>query len=146
MATTPTINISHLLKKINDKMKTKADRELNALNLTYAQMHVLIYLMVETENQEAPLKQIEKRFEVAQATMAGIVSRLESKGFVYPASDPHDRRVKIVHLTPQGIDFLKRHREAMEEKDRQLVSCLSKDEQQELIRLLNVLYENLSDD
>lgn len=146
MTLEPSASIPHLLKKIDDKMKTSADRELHALNLTFAQMHVLIYLMIETENHEAPLKQIEKRFEVAQATMAGIVSRLEAKGFVKGDVDPHDHRRKIVRLTPQGLDFLEHHREEMNKRDRELLSCLSEEEQQELIRLLNILYKKLSED
>ena len=48
------------------------------------------------------MKEIERHFQVAQSTVAGIVVRLERKGFVEAAGDRSDRRIKLVRLTAEG--------------------------------------------
>lgn len=69
------------IKKINDLMYKFGNQELKKIDLTFSQFHALVYLE-HCENGEATLKQLEAHFKVAQATMAGIISRLECKGYV----------------------------------------------------------------
>lgn len=48
------------------------------------------------------MKELERYFGVAQSTIAGVVSRLEQKGFVEAFGDAADKRIKVVHITPAG--------------------------------------------
>ena len=48
------------------------------------------------------MKELERKFCVAQSTVAGIISRLEQKGFVEAFGDASDKRIKLVHITPDG--------------------------------------------
>lgn len=137
--------IPHLLKKINDRMFQQGNRDLAKLNLTLSQMNVMIYLVLVNEEHIAPLKDIEKKFEVSQATMAGIVSRLEAKDFVEAVNDPKDKRIKLVRITKKGNTFMEKHRKEMEEKDQKLVSGLTNAEQKELIRMLEIIYQTVKE-
>lgn len=136
-------NIPHLLKKIDDRMFQQANRDLGKLNMTLSQMNILIYLMEVNEEHMSPLKDIEKKFEVSQATMAGIVSRLEEKGFVESVTNHKDKRIKLVRISTQGLNFMEKHRAAMDLKDKNIVSGLSKTEQKELLRMLEIVYETI---
>lgn len=138
-------NIPHLLKKINDRMFQQANRDLAKLNLTLSQMHVLIYLMEINEEHIAPLKDIEKKFEVSQATMAGIVSRLEEKDFVEALTSPEDKRIKLVRISKHGMELMEEHRIEMEKKDKVVISGLTKDEQDDLFRMLQIVYETVKE-
>ena len=48
------------------------------------------------------MKELERTFCVAQSTVAGIISRLEQKGFIEAFGDASDKRIKVVHITPAG--------------------------------------------
>ena len=134
-----------LLKKINDRMYAKANADLGASNMTFSQMHVLIFLANEPQH-EAALKDLEKQFQVAQPTMAGIVNRLALKEFVETLPKPGDRSAKIVHLTSKGEAFMKQHREDMKRNDEKLFRGMSEEDCQELFRLLSLLYEAVISD
>ena len=70
-----------LIKQIHDGLEKQANNSLRTQGLTMSQMGVLIELHFSPEKQ-MPLKELERRLHVAQSTAAGIVARLEQKGFV----------------------------------------------------------------
>jgi DNA-binding MarR family transcriptional regulator len=65
---------------------------------------------------------------VAQPSMTVLVTALEKSGFVERHSDPTDKRVTLVALTPAGADYLRRRRAAGTEVITQLISKLPPDE------------------
>lgn len=91
-----------LLKKNYDLMAKHGNHALQKMGLTFSQFHVLAYLYKKCPDKRAPLKKLETHFEVAQATMAGIVARLDGKGYVISRVCEMDKRVKIIQLTPEG--------------------------------------------
>ena len=95
------------IKKINDLMEKRANHQMQKEDLTFSQHHVLVYL-IQCPEYTAPLKELEKYFRVAQATMAGIVVRLESKGLVESSVSSKDKRVKMVTLTEEGAESCRR--------------------------------------
>ncbi|MBQ6221535.1 MAG: MarR family transcriptional regulator [Solobacterium sp.] len=140
------MDISFKLKRVNDEMFKQANNRLQKDNMTFSQLFVLVYLYREAKDMTASLKELERRFEVAQATMAGIASRLEAKGFVEGVINSQDRRVKQIHLTPQGLEFLKKNHQKMEEHNKHLVQGLSEEELNQLNRYLDIIYQNILED
>ena len=65
-----------LIKQIHDGLEKQANNSLRAQDLTMS--------------------------HVAQSTAAGIVARLEQKGFVEGFGDASDRRIKMLRITPAG--------------------------------------------
>lgn len=90
-----------LIKQIHDRLEKNANNSLRPQGLTLMQVSVLIKLN-EADNQQLSMKELERHFGVAQSTVAGIISRLEQKGFVEAMPDAEDRRVKLVHITGAG--------------------------------------------
>jgi DNA-binding MarR family transcriptional regulator len=72
-------------------------------------------------------------------TLAG----LEKRGLVAIRTDPNDGRSHSISLTTKGRTTHDRVIAAALERERRLLSCLSKDEQEVLINLLRRLHENL---
>ncbi len=140
------MDISFKLKRVNDEMFKQANNRLQKDNMTFSQLFVLVYLYRDAKDMTASLKELERRFEVAQATMAGIASRLEAKGFVEGVINSQDRRVKQIHLTPQGLEFLKKNHQKMEEHNKHLVQGLSEEELSQLNRYLDIIYQNILED
>jgi len=131
-----------LIKKIHDAVGRHVNNALRERGLTLAQVRVLMELRKD-EGTAKPLKELERRFHVAQPTVAGVVHRLEAKGLVRSCSDPEDSRVKLVHLTPEGEKFLNANMREIEEMEKRLVKHLTETEQQELLRMLHTVYDNV---
>ena len=70
-----------LIKIIHDSFEREANNTMRPQGLTAAQGTALQILFNEG-NGQMTLKEFEKHLHVAQSTTAGIVSRLEQKGFV----------------------------------------------------------------
>lgn len=92
-----------LIKQINDELLKNANNALRSQNITLAQLEVLDQLNQAPERQYS-LKELEQILHVAQSTAAGIISRLEQKGFVEGLGDAEDRRIKRVQITPAGME------------------------------------------
>ena len=70
-----------LIKLLHDRLEKQANNTLRGKDLTMMQISVLMELQ-EAEQKQRSMKELERKFCVAQSTVAGIISRLEQKGFV----------------------------------------------------------------
>ena len=87
-------------KKLHFLLEQIMNRKLQELDLTNAQGHAIGYL---THAPEPPCaRDIESTFGLSHATVSGILSRMESKGFIEVRPDPQDRRVKRICLLGKG--------------------------------------------
>lgn len=124
-----------LLKKISDEMRKNANNAMRAQNMTLTQMDALLDLY-EAPDLQLSLKELEQRLHVAQSTAAGIVSRLEQKGLVLGLNDPTDKRVKLVQITPEGLQCVRTSRKFVEEGEDRLLSGLTETERDIFYTLL----------
>lgn len=125
-----------LIKMIHDNFERKANNALRPQGLTAAQGSALLHVFNESDGQMT-LKELERRMHVAQSTAAGIVVRLEQKGLIECFGDPSDRRIKCVRITESGKNCCRIGSAHVSEVEDRLFSCLSEDEQRELLRLLD---------
>lgn len=96
-----TIPSGRLIKLLHDRLEKQANNTLRGKDLTMMQVAVLMELQ-KAEQKQRSRKELEQKFCVAQSTVAGIISRLEQKGFVEAFGDASDKRIKVVHITPAG--------------------------------------------
>ena len=131
-----------LIKKIHDEIEKRANALLRQQDLTLSQMHVLMELEAASAHQ-LTLKELEALLHVAQSTAAGIVVRLEQKGFVESFTDENDRRVKKVMLTPAGLQCCKKAASDVKEIDTKLLSGLTEAEKLLFLDLLEKVFNAL---
>lgn len=131
-----------LIKKINDEMEKNANNVLRAEDLTFSQIGALLELNSAPEGR-LTLKELEKRLHVAQSTAAGIVSRLERKALVEAFGDPQDRRIKIIQITPKGIERVQTADLHRMEAEELLLSGLTETEKTIFYSLLKKVYDTL---
>ena len=98
----PRKDCGSLLKQINDEMRKNANNAMRAQDMTLAQLEALVQLEQAPDGQHS-LKELEQLLHVAQSTAAGIISRLEQKGYVEGFGDAGDRRVKLVRIGGTGV-------------------------------------------
>ena len=132
-----------LIKQINDELEKQANNSLRADDLTMAQMGVLLALDW-TGGKQMTLKELEKVIHVAQSTAAGIVSRLEQKGFVECFGSTEDRRIKVVRLSEAGAQRCRASEQGMAEAEGHILSSLTEAEREILTMLLRKVRDSLT--
>ena len=131
-----------LIKKVHDEIEKKANALLRQQDLTLSQMNVLMELEA-SPNHQLTLKELEGLLHVAQSTAAGIVVRLEQKGFAESFTDESDRRVKKVMLTPAGLQCCKNAASDVKEIEAKLLSGLTEAEKLLFLDLLEKVFNAL---
>ena len=131
-----------LIKKVHDEIEKKANAMLRQQDLTLSQMNVLMELEAIPDHQ-LTLKELEGLLHVAQSTAAGIVVRLEQKGFVESFTDESDRRVKKVMLTPAGLQCCKNAAADVKDIETKLLSGLTEAEKILFRDLLEKVFKSI---
>ena len=134
-------DVGYLIKRINDKLKVRADAELKKYHLTMSQSRVLVYL--RSRGGQATQKEIETFLDVAHPTVVGLVSRMEQNGYVtcWPCEDGRNKYVK---LTPQAEAIDKDMQENMHTSEEMLLAPLSPEDRERLRDLLLTVAEHLT--
>ena len=76
--------------------RTKLDERLRPLGLSQGKWRTLIHL--SHGGNKLTQKEIAERMGIEEPTLAGLLNRLESDGWIERQESPNDRRCKIVHL------------------------------------------------
>ncbi len=131
-----------LIKQIDDEMRKNANNAMRSQNMTLAQLEALLELE-RAPGRQRSLKELEKLLHVAQSTAAGIISRLEQKGFVQGFEAAEDRRVKLVRITPAGQACVCQALLSRNAAEERLLAGLTETERQIFYTLLKKVRDSL---
>ena len=132
-------NLTQYIKMISEKIEKRMNCELKALNITASQMRILIELY-NRNDAKVLMKDLEKFFNVTQATMQGIISRMEKKGYLRTEYLISDKRVKCVMLTEEGTKLAKTALEKICETHKMISSSLSDKEAEQFKTCMDKIY------
>lgn len=135
-------NLGPRLRFLNNRITQYMDQQFLALDLTSTQSFILHHLSLH-ENEAMYPKDIEKRFHLTHPTVSGVLQRLEAKNFIVIEPDRADRRCKRIRLTDRARRCDEAVRQAFETLERLMCSGMSEEEQQTLLRLLDLASANL---
>jgi DNA-binding MarR family transcriptional regulator len=129
-----------MIKQIHDTLEKQANNSLREHDLTLAQFSALIALH-EAPGKQAALKELEQILCVAQSTTAGIITRLEQKGFVEGFGEVSDKRIKMVRITTAGEQCVNDAERLIIEAEAKLLAGLTETER----ILFKVLLQKVAD-
>ncbi len=112
------------------------NRKVEQYNLTGVQAMVVNFL---GEENGVTFQQLAERLHLSNATLTGIVDRLEKTGLVERLPNPGDRRSILVSLTEEGAGLTADLKMCMIKSNREFLSSLSSEEEAMLRGLLNRL-------
>ena len=133
--------IGCLLKMITDKIKIQADANLAQHDLTLTQSRVLGYLA--RNGGTATQKEIEGFLQVSHPTVAGVIGRMEQKGFVTCRPDPSDKRSKIVCQTERAAAISQDMHATIQATEQQMLRSLTPEQITSLESTLRTIYADL---
>ena len=131
-----------LMKKIQNEMSKKINNALKKRELTMPQAELLAELM-ESEQNKMTLKELEKSLHLSQPVTSEIVTRLENKGYVETFGNKQDKRIKVVKITKLGQRQAKVAGKYIENVERKMLFCLTKNERKNFDELLQKVWETL---
>src|SRR5438445_11048149 len=109
-------------------------------DLSPIQCHVLHLI---EPRRPLPMSRLATTLSCDASNVTGLVDRLESRGLVRRRSSPHDRRVKMLQLTPMGTRLRTQLLRQMTGGPLPL-SRLSLDQQRTLVKILEALVDDRS--
>jgi len=119
-------HLGHAFKKLHFLLEQIMNRKLQELELTNAQGHVIGHL---TRAKEAPCpRDLETTYGLSHATVSGILSRMEAKGFIGFRADGQDRRIKRIYLLEKGMACSKGICQRIEESEQAMTEGFTEEE------------------
>ena len=129
-----------LVVKLGTAVTYYRNLKMEDIDLTSVQSDALIAALRTPGITAAQLKD---QLQLSQSTVAGIISRLESKGLIEKSADPEDARKAILTPTKLGWELEAPLKEIALDAQQFLVEGMSDEEQAEFIRLLNIALDNM---
>lgn len=136
------LDCGRLIKQIGDELRKDANNTLRVKGMTLAQLDALLELDSAPDKQRS-LKELEQKLHIAQSTTVGIVTRLERKGAVESFGDPEDRRIKLVRITPAGMDCIAAAMQGRVQAEDRLLYALTETEREIFFALLKKVRNSL---
>ena len=134
--------LGYLVKRLEQTLRTRMDKDLGALGLTTPQYAALSVLELEPGLSNADMA---RRCFVTPQTMHQILLSLGRAGLVERSAHPEHSRVQQTHLTARGRSLLDRAHDLVAAVEAKLASPLSKAEQTRLARALEKCIEQLNE-
>lgn len=111
--------------------------------LTAGQMALMVYLFRNQDCPEINQSDLENEFLLTHQTVAGVVGRLEKKGFISCSLSLRDKRSKRIVLTPEANAIEDDLNLLSQESDSRLVNGMSDPEKQQFYQYLEQALQNL---
>jgi DNA-binding MarR family transcriptional regulator len=139
-ADAPPRSVGFLLSQLGFSSSKCFAEELEPLGIHPPQFALMRFVAAsEGQSQQA----LAERLGVPPSRMVAKVDGLEEAGLIERRTDPDDRRVRGLHLTPKGRKVLERATRVAVEYEGQLCSELDREEREQLIDLLQKLQPGL---
>ena len=126
----------HLIRRMHQIAVAAFAREVGEAGITPVQFGLLHVLAGSPGLDQVTLA---KRVALDAATSGSVISRLEAKGWIVRTPDTHDRRRKLLQITPAGQDVLAAMTAAVARAQALMLAPLPAAEQQQLMALLSRL-------
>lgn len=119
---------------------------LRAEGLTASQGEAIRFILRRYGNGQSNItaSDLMEHLALSQSTVAGILKRLEAKGFITRSVDRMDARRSFIVPTEKGMELRKAIRERMDESEAIMLAGLSGEERREFDRLLQKGLDNIN--
>jgi len=134
-------HIGYLLNRPARQIRQMAQDALQPFGLIPPHFAVVSTLQSEGPHTQRMLGELLK---IDATTMVWLIDDLEKKGFVRRDEHPEDRRAHLVKLTPSGVTLFRRAARKLDQLEKRFLEPLSKNEREDLKRLLTKLFKSVS--
>ena len=134
--------IGFYLKKIFQTMEKNLNKDLEDIDLTGMQAHVLLYLYKNRKNI-INQRDIEREFELTNPTVNGILKRLENKGFIKRVVSLNDARNKEIMITDKSISLIAEMKKKAKNMENKMTLGITKEELDTFYQVIKKMFNNV---
>lgn len=129
------------LRLLGTTLEDSVETFLRRLDMSSGRFLLLMFLELRPQGMKP--SEIATNLSVTQATVTGLIDGLEHTGFVQRREHAKDRRACVVTLTEKGQTFIRENRPHFTRRLSEIYSPLATEERQQLIGLLEKLFQTL---
>ena len=129
-------------KRIHLDIEKEIHTKLSAYNLTKSQLDILNYLD-QHPDQMTCQKDLQNYLHVSNATINGLVNRLEQNGYIYRISNSEDKRMVSIHPTEKANQIKDLFLTTIYNLEQKMMAHIAPDKQEELVNLLEQMIQNI---
>ncbi len=134
--------IGFYLKKIFQTMEKNLNKDLEDIDLTGMQAHVLLYLYKNRKNI-INQRDIEREFELTNPTVNGILNRLENKRFIKRVVSLNDARNKEIMITDKSISLIAEMKKKAKNMENKMTLGITKEELDTFYQVIKKMFNNV---
>jgi MarR family transcriptional regulator, transcriptional regulator for hemolysin len=134
--------LGFLLHDVARLLKKRFEQHARGSGLTRSQWQVLVYL---ARNEGISQSALAELLEVEPITLARIADKLEGLGLAQRLRHPLDRRVWLLHLTPEAHPKLEQMRKLGDVTRGEALARISETDRRHLLKTLQVVKANLTE-
>lgn len=108
------------------------------------QMAVLEYV-IEHEDEDVCQKDLENNFKISKSAISDVIKTMEKNNLIVRTSSETDARKNIIIPTKDSINIYKDLKNDVNEVNKELLNCLTKDEVDEFIRIIEKLKKHMKE-
>lgn len=129
-------------KRIHLDIEKEIHTKLSAYNLTKSQLDILNYLD-QHPDQMTCQKDLQNYLHVSNATINGLVNRLEQNGYIYRITNSEDKRMVSIHPTEKANQIKDLFLTTIYNLEQKMMAHIASDKQEELVNLLEQMIQNI---
>lgn len=129
-------------KRIHLDIEKEIHTKLSAYNLTKSQLDILNYLD-QHPDQMTCQKDLQNYLHVSNATINGLVNRLEQNGYIYHITNSEDKRMVSIHPTEKANQIKDLFLTTIYNLEQKMMAHIAPDKQEELVNLLEQMIQNI---
>lgn len=129
-------------KRIHLDIEKEIHTKLSAYNLTKSQLDILNYLD-QHPDQMTCQKDLQNYLHVSNATINGLVNRLEQNGYIYRITNSEDKRMVSIHPTEKANQIKDLFLTTIYNLEQKMMVHIAPDKQEELVNLLEQMIQNI---
>ncbi|ANP77938.1 transcriptional regulator SlyA [Vibrio sp. 10N.222.51.C8] len=134
------LSLAEQLGRLHRLWRTAVDIELAPLELTYPRWTALWKLWRLGDNLSQ--KVLANALEIELASLMRTLAQLEQQGLIERHCCPHDKRARLVNLTPAGLDLITKVEVTIINIRSQLLLGINAEELTEFERVINLIGNN----
>ena len=134
------ISIGFLIHDCARLRRIVLDEKYKPLNITRSQAWLLAYL---SRSEGVPQSALAELMGLGKVALGGLIDRLEANKLIERRSDPSDRRVNNIFLTPKGRTVVGKMRQLTLEANEDILKDISLEDVKHNYRMLSQLKHNL---
>lgn len=129
-------------KRIHLDIEKEIHTKLSAYNLTKSQLDILNYID-QHPDQMTCQKDLQNYLHVSNATINGLVNRLEQNGYIYRITNSEDKRMVSIHPTEKANQIKDLFLTTIYNLEQKMMAHIAPDKQEELVNLLEQMIQNI---